>query len=84
MAALILKGMQQFDRVFLDAPALLAVSDAAVLAPRVDDVVLVVGLAKVQREAVLVACRQLHDVGARSISVVMNRTRQNGLFAYYR
>jgi len=84
MADLIFKATQLFNLVFLDTPSLLAVSDAAVLAPRVDGVVLVVGLAKVQREAVLVACRQLHDVGARSISVVMNRSRQNGLFAYYR
>jgi non-specific protein-tyrosine kinase len=84
MAELIFKATQLFNLVFLDTPSLLAVSDAAVLAPRVDGAVLVVGLAKVQREAVLVACRQLHDVGARSISVVMNRTRQNGLFAYYR
>jgi Mrp family chromosome partitioning ATPase len=74
---------QQFDRVFLDTPSLLAVADTAVLAPLVDGVVLVVGRAQARGEAVQAARNQLADVGARSIGVVVNRADQGGGFEYY-
>jgi len=83
MAALIEQLAQQFDMVLLDAPSLLAVTDAAVLAPVVDGVVLVVGRTQAQREAVQAACQQLADVKARSIGVVVNRAEQDGRYTYY-
>jgi succinoglycan biosynthesis transport protein ExoP len=83
MTALIEQLAQQFDMVLLDTPSLLAVTDAAVLAPTVDGVVLVVGRAQAQREAVRAAHQQLVYVKARSIGVVVNRAEQDGSYYYY-
>jgi capsular exopolysaccharide synthesis family protein len=63
----------QADLVIFDTPALLAVSDAVVLAPMVDGVVLVVGRAQTQQEAVHTARQHLASVGARLMGVVVNR-----------
>lgn len=83
MTALLEQLVQQFDMVVLDTPSLLAVTDAAVLAPIVDAVVLVVGRAQARRESVRVARQQLADVKARSIGVVVNRAEQDGSYYYY-
>lgn len=83
MTALIEQLVQQFDVVLLDTPSLLAVSDAAVLAPIVDGVVLVVGRARARREAVRAAHQQLADVKARSVGVVVNRAEQDASYHYY-
>jgi predicted flap endonuclease-1-like 5' DNA nuclease len=74
---------QRFDRVLLDTPAITAVSDAAVLAPSADGVLLVVDRAKAREDAVQAACKQLADVKARLVGTVVNRTRQNGSCSYY-
>ncbi len=58
-------------------------ADAAVLAPMVDGVVLVVGRAQARGEAVQAAYNQLADVGARSIGIVVNRADQGGGFKHY-
>jgi non-specific protein-tyrosine kinase len=72
-----------FDLVLLDSPALLPVADAAVLAPSVDGVALVVGLAHVRREAVQAAYRQLAKLNPGSLDVIVNRAAQNGSYLYY-
>jgi non-specific protein-tyrosine kinase len=82
MTALVEQLAQQFDIVLLDTPALLAVTDAAVRAPTVDGVMLVVGRAQARREAVRAACQHLADVKARWVGVVVNRAEQDG--TYYR
>jgi len=84
MTALIEQLKQQYDVVLFDTPALLAVTDAVVLAPVVDGVLLVVGRAQARREAVQAACQQLADVHARTIGVVVNRAEQERDHAYYR
>jgi succinoglycan biosynthesis transport protein ExoP len=83
MTALIEQLAQQFDIVLLDTPALLAVTDAAVRAPTVDGVMLVVGRAQARREAVQAACQHLSDVKARWVGVVVNRAEQNGSYYGY-
>jgi succinoglycan biosynthesis transport protein ExoP len=83
MTSVIEQMTERFDRVFLDTPSLLAVADAGVLARLVDGVVLVVGRAQAQGEAVQSARNQLADVGARSIGVVVNRADQGSGFEYY-
>jgi len=83
MIALIEQLARRFDIVVLDAPSLLAVTDAAVLAPTVDGVVLVVERAQARREAVQAACRHLTGVKANSIGVVVNRAEQDGSYHYY-
>jgi len=63
-----------FDMVILDTPPVLAVADAAAVAPLVDGVLLVVAGAT-NRHAVGQALRQLESVGARVIGAVLNDSR---------
>jgi capsular exopolysaccharide synthesis family protein len=83
MADLIKRLRQRFDMVLLDTPAIAAVADAAILAPGVDGVLLVVGRAKAREEAVQSACQQLADVKARLLGTVVNRAGQDGSYGYY-
>ncbi len=75
---------QQFDIVLLDAPSILTVTDAALLALVADGVILVVARAQAREEAVQAACQQLSDIKARSIGVVVNRAKPDSTYAYYR
>jgi Mrp family chromosome partitioning ATPase len=70
---------QHADLVLFDTPALLAVSDAVVLAQMVDGVVLVVGRAQAQQEAVRAARQRLDSVGAKVMGVVVNRASQTDM-----
>jgi polysaccharide biosynthesis transport protein len=76
-----LKG--KFDFVVLDTPALLSVADAAVLAPAVDNVILVVAQAQTRRNDVQTVMQQLSNVRVKSMEVVVNRAEPNGSYAYY-
>lgn len=67
---------QQTDLVLFDTPSLLAVSDAAVLAPLVDGTVLVVSQAQASQQAVQAARYHLTAVGARLVGIVVNRANQ--------
>ena len=61
-------------------------ADAAVLAPAVDGVVLVVDLRKTHRDAARRTVQQLQAVGARILGVVVNgvsATRRGGYYSYY-
>ena len=80
MAALLDELIQEFDIALLDAPSLLAVADAAVLAPLVDGVAVVVWLAQARREAVEAALRQLADVKVKPVGVIINRAEQSGQY----
>jgi succinoglycan biosynthesis transport protein ExoP len=73
----------RFDVVLLDAPPISAVADAAVLAPLVDGVLLVVSCGQSREEEVQAAREQLASVGARPVGVVVNHARQNGGYYYY-
>ncbi len=83
MGTLIEDLAQRFDMILVDTPSLLAVTDAAVLAPKVDGVVLVVAYAQVSRPSVRSACRVLTDVHARPVGVVVNRMNR-GIGRHYR
>jgi capsular exopolysaccharide synthesis family protein len=65
-----LKGM--FDFVLVDTPPLLAVSDPAVVAPRVDGVLLTVRITRKTRPAAERAREILGALGANVIGVVVN------------
>ena len=67
----------------MDTPALLSVADAAVLAPAVDNVILVVAQAQTRRGDVQAVRQQLSNVRVRSMEVVVNRAEPNGSYAYY-
>ena len=65
---------EKFDVVLLDSPSSVSVTDPAVLAPKVDAVMLVVRHGWVRREAMHYTMRNLRGVGAKLLGVITNRT----------
>lgn len=63
------------DLVLLDSPPITAVSDAAILAARVDGVLLVVDSGRTRRALAQQAKEQLARVGARLLGVVLNNVK---------
>ena len=83
MVALVEELRQQYDYVLLDTPALLSVADAAVVTPIADIVVWVVSQGQTRRGDVEAVRRQLINVGAKSIDVVINRSSLDNDYAAY-
>lgn len=74
----------QFDRVIIDAPPLMAVTDAAVLAPLVDGVLLVAKPGQTKVPAFQQTVNQLRHVGANLIGVVLNDVElTDSRYGYY-
>lgn len=74
----LIEQLKQYQALILiDTPSLMAVTDAAVLAPLVDGVVMVVGRAQVHQEAVQAARYQLAAVNAKLVGLVVNRVVQD-------
>lgn len=71
-----------FDTVIVDAPPLLPVTDAAVLAQHVGGVVLVVGTQSAKSHDLERALKALHMVDANLLGVVLNRLPAKGPDAY--
>jgi capsular exopolysaccharide synthesis family protein len=84
MKSLIQELKSQFDIVLVDAPAFLPVADAAVLAPLLDGVVLVVRRIYIRLDAVREVCKQLEDINIHPIGIVVNQAEQSGSYYYYR
>jgi polysaccharide biosynthesis transport protein len=82
MESLLVDLKEQYDMVLLDTPALLSVTDAAVLAPRVDAVVLVVARNRSNKVAVQSVRRELENVNVKSVGVIINRAEKNGYPTY--
>jgi polysaccharide chain length determinant protein (PEP-CTERM system associated) len=72
MRAVLGQALEGADVVLVDAPPVLPVTDAAVLAPAVDGVILVIKLGRTPRAAARRARQQLEAVGARVVGVVAN------------
>ncbi len=72
-----------FSVVVLDTPPLLPVTDAAVLAPAMDGVLLVVSAGQARREAVHAAAEQLQGMGVQTYGVVINRMEQDPIYNSY-
>ncbi|SNQ49005.1 putative tyrosine-protein kinase [Frankia canadensis] len=73
----------RFDFVLLDAPPLLPVTDAAVLATRADGVLLVARVGRTRREQLRRATETLRAVDARMVGTVLNMVPTKGPDAYY-
>jgi capsular exopolysaccharide synthesis family protein len=65
----------RFDWVVVDGPPVTVYSDAAILAPMMDGVVLVVEAERTRWEVVNQAKRTLEEAGARILGAVLNRQR---------
>ncbi len=76
---------EQADVILLDSPPLLTMTDASILAARVDGVVLVADAGKTRREALRKAAEMLRRVGAHLLGVALNRVglRSEGYSYYY-
>lgn len=84
MNDLLLQLTERFDMVLIDAPALLAVADAAVIASIVDGVLLVVGRARASSDAVQEAHKRLVGLQANPLGVVVNYAGQHAMYDYYK
>lgn len=83
MAALLDEAREEYDLVMLDAPPLLPVADATVLARLTDGALVVAGCHKLHRHHLSAALASLETVGARCLGVVANRTGRTSHDAYY-
>jgi len=72
------------DQVFFDTPPVVAVTDAAVLATKVDGVLLVISAGKTRREYARTAVHRLAQINARLVgSVLTNVEMGTGFTGYY-
>src|SRR5699024_8696800 len=74
MSDLLADLRKQFDVILIDAPPLLPVTDAAILASQADGAVLVVRHGKTTRDQVHHSVDRLEGVGARLVGTVLNMT----------
>jgi len=83
MSALLAQLQERFDMVLIDSPPVLAVTDAAVLAPKVGGVVVVVRANAVDHRQVSRAKEALEAVKARVLGVVLSAVQPEGRDGYY-
>ncbi len=75
---------QHADVILFDAPPIIAVTDAAVLASKVDAVLLVLSAGKTKREHARKAKALLDKVNARLIGTVLNNVKgEASMYQYY-
>jgi len=75
MKTFIDEAREEFDIIIFDAPPILPVTDAAILAKRTDATLLVYRTGKVPRAALKRAKAQIESVGAHVMGVVLNDLR---------
>jgi len=75
MLAFIEEARAKFDVVLLDTPPLIPVSDAILLAPKVDGVILIYLSGKTARGALKRTKTQLDNIKARVVGIVLNDVR---------
>ncbi|MGD8386721.1 MAG: polysaccharide biosynthesis tyrosine autokinase [Desulfobacteraceae bacterium] len=76
---------RRFDVVVLDTPPLLPASDALLLAPQTDGVVLMIRAGQINRELIKKAVDQIRHTQANLIGVVLNEVdvKREGYYKYY-
>lgn len=82
------EAKKRYGIVLIDVPPVLSITDAAILAPKVDGVVLVYEMGRTARSALLRAKIQLESVGAKVLGVVLNHISpetylDTGYYPYY-
>jgi non-specific protein-tyrosine kinase len=71
------------DQVFFDTPPVVAVTDAAVLATKVDGVLLVISADKTRREYARTAVQRLEQINARLVGTVLTNVQMGAGFTGY-
>lgn len=82
MVGIIQRLEDSFDAVVIDAPPLIPVTDAAVLAQHVGGVIMVAGAHTVRRQEIDRSLNALQLVGAVILGLVLNRVPTKGADAY--
>jgi Mrp family chromosome partitioning ATPase len=74
-----------FDVLVIDSPPILPASDALILAPNTDGVLLVIKAGELNRDMVGRAIEQLRNTKANLLGVVLNYvdTKREGYYKYY-
>lgn len=72
MKALLDEIIQEYDRVLIDSPPIVAVTDSVVLARFVEGVVLTIRVGETARDVIANSIRQLQDVQAHVLGAVLN------------
>jgi len=83
MAALLDELKSTFDYILIDSPPVLAVSDALVLGPKIDGMILVVWGEKTSRDALRRAREKLDAHRIKSVGVIINNVRLRDFEYYY-
>jgi tyrosine-protein kinase Etk/Wzc len=83
MRKFIAAARERYDHVLLDSPPVIAVTDAAVLATRVDGVILVVSSGYVNKKEVMRAVSLLRNVKANVLGMVLNSLDIKKMFGSY-
>jgi len=83
MSSTVDKLKQRADYVLFDTPSLRAVSDAALVNPLVDGVVLVISRGITREKGLINVQNHLEDIHANVIGVVINRAEKGLSYAYY-
>jgi capsular exopolysaccharide synthesis family protein len=74
---------ERADQVFFDTPPVVAVTDAAVLATKVDGVLLVISAGKTRREYARTAMQRLEQINARLVGTVLTNVQMGAGFKGY-
>ncbi len=75
---------QGADQILIDTPPVVAVTDAAVLATKVDGVLLVISAGKTRREYARSAVQRLQQINARVVGTVLTNVETgSGFTGYY-
>jgi receptor protein-tyrosine kinase len=85
MSQLLKQVREEYDMVVIDAPPLLPVTDAALIAAQVDGAVVVVRQGKTSRDQLHHSMERLDAVGARALGVALNMVpanRRRGGYGY--
>ena len=78
--------LEQFDIVLVDAPAAMAVADAAAVSEHCDEVLIVISQGKSEQQAVTLTVEQFENMGINLRGIIVNRAKQNDfshLYSYY-
>ena len=74
---------EQADQVFFDTPPVVAVTDAAVLATKVDGVLLVISAGTTRRENARTAVQRLEQINAHLVGTVLTNAQMGAGFRGY-
>ncbi len=87
LASLIEDLKQRFDLLIFDSPPILPVTDAIIMASKIDTVIMVYEVGRTSRDALLRAKNQLDSAGAKIAGIVLNQTQSEStldmVYPYY-